>query len=440
MRILILLLYAILAFGVELKFATYNVENLFDGKIDGTEYPDFKHGSWNDQRYIRKLNNISRVIKALNADIIALNEIENEGVLKNLAIKSGYKFYKFATNKRSPVGLGFLSKRPIINSKKFIIPNVKTRPILMVEIQFNGENIKFFTAHFPARKNGIQNRKIAANTLIKLVKNERRTIVLGDMNSAYGYSFLLNDLQNNFKNLWDFIGNRDRRSFIKGGAIDHILISKDFFANSSDIGFKMGSFGSFKPSFIMNGKNRDYSDHYAIKGIITTHKNDISSAYALPPLKNINDAYKLSDKPSRVDGFVVFKDKFGYVLADKTRRGIYIYDRTAKVKVGDRLDITIQNTEIYKENLEVSNLIYNKITDSQNDDLSKFMLRPNEIRIARSGDTISNLVLNIKNGYANINEEKIKIYRPSKKLRDGNHKFSRAIFWIYKGKKELIVE
>ena len=74
----------------ELKIATFNVENLFDATIQGTEYSDFKT-NWNNAKFRAKLKNISNVIKDLNADIIALQEIENKGVLNELAKESGYK-------------------------------------------------------------------------------------------------------------------------------------------------------------------------------------------------------------------------------------------------------------------------------------------------------------------------------------------------------------
>lgn len=141
-----------------LKIATFNTQNLFDGKIDGSEYSEFKNGSWGMGQYTHKLNQITTILLDLNADIIALQEIENEGVLKDLAQKTGYKFYKFATlNSRSPVGLGFLSRLPFTTSKKFIVDGVKTRPILMVCVDF--KELCLFNAHLPAYKNDISQRK-----------------------------------------------------------------------------------------------------------------------------------------------------------------------------------------------------------------------------------------------------------------------------------------
>ena len=79
MRVLVALIFLFsLLFSSELKIATYNVENLFDDKISGSEYSDFKSNRWNSAKYQQKLQKISRVLRELNADVVALNEIENE--------------------------------------------------------------------------------------------------------------------------------------------------------------------------------------------------------------------------------------------------------------------------------------------------------------------------------------------------------------------------
>ncbi len=89
MKILVLLL---LFFGFVygdniLTVATYNVENLFDLENDGYEYDEYVPNSfseWNEKNYKIKLQNISKVIKDINPDIIAIEEIESLQALKDL--------------------------------------------------------------------------------------------------------------------------------------------------------------------------------------------------------------------------------------------------------------------------------------------------------------------------------------------------------------------
>ena len=86
MRILIsIILFFGVLFSSELKIATYNVENLFDDRISGSEYSEFKSNRWNEAKYQQKLQKIARVLKHLDADVVALNEIENQNVMKALA-------------------------------------------------------------------------------------------------------------------------------------------------------------------------------------------------------------------------------------------------------------------------------------------------------------------------------------------------------------------
>ncbi|WP_163225819.1 endonuclease/exonuclease/phosphatase family protein [Campylobacter fetus] len=431
MRVLILLFIAIFAISAELKIATYNVENLFDDNIDGSEYKDFKDGTWNTAKYIQKLNNISRVIKALDADFISVVEIENSSVLKQLAMKSGYKFYEFATNKNAPVGLGVMSKYPILSSQKIVIPNLKTRPILVSEISFGGETIKFFSAHFPAAKNSLKDRKTAANTMIKAVKNEKNSIILGDLNSNYGYGFLLNELNGEFKNLWEFLGNRDRSSYKKGGAIDHIMLQNSFF--NGNIRYKNSSFGVFKPSFLSSQK---FSDHYAIYVVLTSEFSDS------PVLKkSIDEIYRVSDERAEVAGVVIYIDKFGYILADESKRGIYVYEKNPKLPLGTKVEAIVNKTDLYKGNMQISSISYKNVDTAFDTDISKFMISQNEIKSARSGDVVSNLKIDVKNGFTSINGEKLRVFSRSKSIKDGqNLVYKNALVWSYKGEKELIVE
>ena len=286
---MILLFVALFATAGELKIAAYNVENLFDGVTQGSEYGDFKGGAWNAVKYEKKRKAVASVIKELNADVICLTEIENESVLSALAKETDYKYFKFETlDSRSPVGLGFLSRLPLLNIQKIIVPNVKTRPILRVSVDFEGERITFFGAHFPAMKNPPAHRSAAAHTMKKAVKGVKHAVILGDLNSAYGYGFLLGDLEERgffgskaeFKDLWStlegcsFSGKKGERqprderkkyrercaSHKSGKALDHIMLSADFFGDSN-LKYRAGSFAVF-------GSRENTSDHSPIFAVI----------------------------------------------------------------------------------------------------------------------------------------------------------------------------
>ncbi|HEX3080322.1 MAG TPA: hypothetical protein VHQ04_07655 [Puia sp.] len=77
----------------DLFVAFYNVENLFDTTddpgIDDAEFLPSAKNPWTNDKYKTKVSNIAKVIRAMNdgngADIVGLAEVENIGVVKDLA-------------------------------------------------------------------------------------------------------------------------------------------------------------------------------------------------------------------------------------------------------------------------------------------------------------------------------------------------------------------
>ena len=123
MRALFVLVFAVLmASASEISIATYNVQNLFDCKNDGSEYLDFQVGAskWDCEAAGGKLQRTRQIISVIDTDIIALEEVENEQVLKSLVEGSDYKFIIFTKEKNSPVGLGIVSKVQPSSSENFI--------------------------------------------------------------------------------------------------------------------------------------------------------------------------------------------------------------------------------------------------------------------------------------------------------------------------------
>lgn len=430
MRVLVALIFLFsLLFSSELKIATYNVENLFDDKISGSEYSDFKSNRWNSAKYQQKLRKISRVLRELNADVVALNEIENENVIKELANLSGYKFYKFATLKGSPVGLGLLSRYRISDSEIYVVPDVKTRPILMSRVEFEGHSIEFFIAHFPAAKNHLKHRIAAANTMKKAVKNSKNGVILGDLNSNYGYKFLLNGLDG-WTNLWEFLPSYQRSSYKNGkSAIDHIILSKDLMGKN--LRYKDGSFGVFKANFM----DDSYSDHYPLYAILSLQE-DIKDV----PSKLISQIKSVNSNRAKITGVVMYKDKNGYILADESRRGIYVYEKNPTLILGTKVEAVVNRVEDYKGNIEITSLSYIAVDTDFKGDESKYLLDKNDINSATSGDVIGDIILDIKGGFATISKNKFKIYSPNRNINDGKMSVKRAVVWNYKGQKELIIE
>ena len=150
------------------SLATYNAQCFFDSVTDGTEYSDFSgpKSKWNEEKYIHRLKKLSAVIKEIDSDIIALQEIENEEVLKDiinyLSMDKPYKYGAFAKENGGVFGCGVLSRYPITSVKTSQVQffstdsryEVELRPQLQIFISLDNSKIPdicLFVVHWKSK-------------------------------------------------------------------------------------------------------------------------------------------------------------------------------------------------------------------------------------------------------------------------------------------------
>lgn len=299
MRIALLLAFLISFLGgVEVKIASYNVENLFDMNTDGNEYEEYiPNGDWgwNEDIYRVKLRNTAQVISGINADIIGLQEIESETALKALKAELNrqglyYRYYLFARNKNSSVNTALLSRYPIQSGLRHPITyNGRYRDILEAKIDINGKPLRVFVNHWKS-KSGPESKRILSakrlsQRLAELSENEP-FVLLGDFNSHYeeyktflksrkhndtdgitGINHVLKtiddegnpityvSLKNNdghLYNLWYELDEKKRWSHQykgKSEGLDNMIISPAL-ADGEGIEYVRGSFERFDPDFL----------------------------------------------------------------------------------------------------------------------------------------------------------------------------------------------
>jgi endonuclease/exonuclease/phosphatase family metal-dependent hydrolase len=289
--------------GKEIKISSYNVENLFDLETTGGEYPIYRKGSnnWNIDTYLKKLNNIATVISAINADIIALQEVESQKALNDLNNtlrhhKSGYKYKVFGKNgERTNTATCLLSRHPIIRSfthKVNLEGKSFTRPILQATVLIDEKELIVFVVHWPSKRGKESKRVTTAKKVMEIVNGllpNSEYIILGDFNSDYdeAQNLLSDDLDNSggvsgFSHIlktatsevgkefkvasagdvlngdathyspWVEIKEQNRYSYIYKGeknAIDHILFPVSLLDNNN-FSYKANSFSCFN----FNGK------------------------------------------------------------------------------------------------------------------------------------------------------------------------------------------
>lgn len=172
---------------------SYNVQALFDPVDNGNEYKEYSvaKGTWDEERYHIRLENISSAILAVcpeKPDILFVQEIENERVLKDLAEQlGGYAECVAAPRGSGSITVGILSKFPITMVKTHqyqTVAKIKPSLRLLLEVQLDiyGVPVIVLNAHWKSKKEGAEateiDRRMAAE-LVKSIITERKKERLG---------------------------------------------------------------------------------------------------------------------------------------------------------------------------------------------------------------------------------------------------------------------
>ena len=283
-----------------LSIATYNVDNLFDLEKKGYKYDEYQPYTaslWNKRNYNTKLQNISRVIKDLDVDIIALQEVHSLRALKDLRFtlkQKGlyYQYYKIANRKNTAVKVAILSKVPFVYARELkVTSSYRHRNILEVKFNIENQNLYMFVNHWKAKSGAESMRMVSAKVLRKRIEEigyDKNIILLGDFNADYeeyikfkkiakhndthGYTGINHVLRtikqkqraknvkyekDNFYNLWYDTDVKNRYSYIFRGkkeALDNILISQSLL-NKKGISYIYGSVKNLDSKYLFKKRN-----------------------------------------------------------------------------------------------------------------------------------------------------------------------------------------
>ncbi len=358
----IVFLFSALLFGTELSIASYNVENLFDAKFQGSEYDDYTPGkhNWNERTAKIKLRNTAEVICDINSDIIGLQEIENRYVFDELKkllkiVGCEYRYSAITTKPFSSVQIALLSRHPVISQKELIVsPSYKIRNILEVAIDVDSNPITVFVNHWKSKSSGgkesarVKTAAVLAQRIVKLNSNSEY-VIIGDLNSKHdapnslepalndtGGITAIGDIIHTYKdstsivksqiiklpkgfhyNLWNELPANKRWSHSfksQKGAIDHIITPPSLF-NGHGIEYKDNTFSVFAPRYLLNkygGINRwkikngnhagsGYSDHLPIIAFFTTKPfKIIKNQQSIIPKRQIEYLYEIESLTSDI--------------------------------------------------------------------------------------------------------------------------------------------
>jgi exonuclease III len=356
-KYLCLLIFSISLFANNITVASYNVENFFDLKKDNSEYTEFipnTKNQWNQRNFNIKLNNLLKVISDIDADIIALQEIENRDLMILLSKKlPQYKYYSFVKYPNSAVGIGILSKIEIKSNSTIDVKFTSRlyRPIL--ETTFTYENIEFkvFNNHWPSKaapeSYRIKYAKSLQDRLLELTQ-DNDYILLGDFNSNYneyqtfrnnsklnnsssitGINQVLNTTYDNKFVTYDDILKYDKRVHFnlwldlptnerfstkfrgQNNTPDSIILSPALF-DTKRVSYIPNSFKVFKPNYLfennninrweISGKKYDkihkgsgFSDHLPIYAEFSIKKEDTNILKKMEVNDEIKEINSISD-------------------------------------------------------------------------------------------------------------------------------------------------
>lgn len=501
---LFLFLFFNFLYAFEFKVATYNVENLFDLHYDGNEYKEYipyTQAKWNKKNYTIKLNNTVKVINNLDADIIALQEIESQKVFNALQKKlPHYTYSSFVKNQNSNIGLGVLSRYPIKMSEKIFVKNSRVnRPIQKVIVSIKNHELTLYNNHWPSKRQAENERVRYAFALKKAIDtlgSHEDYILLGDFNSNYneyetikldkklnttrgltGINHVLNSYENDkfitpltiqeyrkkvHYNPWLELSYEIRFSSKYRGqntTPDSILLSSALFDNYA-VSYKKKSFQQFKPSYLYNNRKikrwtmknqytqhvgEGYSDHLPIFATFTTKKS--KQLVSLKVAKySISQLYEtINDLPVTLKNvIVIFKNKNSAILKQENGRAIYAYNCAQELKLGHIYNLKI--TKI-KEHYGLKEILAFETIDTYNKKVNHKELFVNATKIDLhnsqfQNEIITNLTGEYKNGYLYTPTQKIKLYAKNKKLLPNNGENITIIsghLGFFKNKAQIII-
>lgn len=305
----LLWLLGITAWGEQVRIATYNVENLFDLKRDGHEYVEYIPNTswkWNDTTFRAKIENITRVIIDLKADIVALQEIESYEALRELQKSLGrsgayYPHIVIADSKNTTVKVALLSRYSFDYTKELrVTQSPKFRNILEAKITIGGDALYLFVNHWKA-KNGPESERIVSAKALKKrlydLGHEKAIVLLGDFNSHYeehqiflkeakhndtrgitGINHTLKSYQHKpvdqeqmltckdcLYNLWYEIDQQERWSHVFKGskeALDNILITRGLL-DKQGFEYKHHSFAKLQANYLLDTKGKPFRWAYS---------------------------------------------------------------------------------------------------------------------------------------------------------------------------------
>ncbi|MBQ2551928.1 MAG: endonuclease/exonuclease/phosphatase family protein [Treponema sp.] len=155
----------------ELSIVNWNVQTFFDSITDGCEYEEFiSSKKWGAKPYAERLSRLASAIKSIDADVLVMEEIENENVVHDISnflagewnMKKIYRYACFAKDDGGSIGCAVMSRYPLENMSVHSteVRNGKTmpkmRPVIQVTVCKGNKKLCLLINHWKSMSGGEQ--------------------------------------------------------------------------------------------------------------------------------------------------------------------------------------------------------------------------------------------------------------------------------------------
>ncbi len=233
------------------RIAQWNVQNLFDGNSDGTEYSEYtRQSGWSSKLYRSRLENIEDVLSypgLSEAEIIVLNEVENSNVIQDIMHldalqKRGFLWQACASEEGGAISVGVISSIPIQDVHLHSVQGA--RPVIEARFEICGKTVCVLALHGKSNLGEEEEtralRQRTGEALAQRTQYLRETdpaclvVIAGDFNEDPYQGNIIQDM-GLWHSFWDDASFDGKGSYLYDGQwmrYDNILLSSDLIVHS----------------------------------------------------------------------------------------------------------------------------------------------------------------------------------------------------------------
>ncbi len=176
------------------RVVSYNVQNLFDAHLDGSEYPEYQNSKkWTERNYRTRLDTLARTLSDSRLgypDVVVLQEVEGERVVADLLeshlARRGYLWYATAKEEGGAISIAIISRHPLVEAA--VHAHSGGRPALEASVHTEGGTITIFALHAKSQIGEFEETEARRLALLQAVKGAAaarpggNVLVCGDFN------------------------------------------------------------------------------------------------------------------------------------------------------------------------------------------------------------------------------------------------------------------